>query len=57
MEILSMILAFLFILVAFVMFVLMILLPIFSGIINLAWKLLTNPWFLLTTFIIWWMVH
>ena len=57
MEILAMILTFLFMPVAFAMFILIILLPVFSGIINLIWKLLTNPWFLLAVFIILWIVH
>ena len=57
MEILSMILAFVFALVVAVIAVVTLLLPVFFGIINLIWKLLTNPWFLLAIFIIWWIVH
>ena len=57
MELLAMILAFLFAPVVIVIIVGMMLLPIFTGVINLIWKLLTNPWFLLTTFIIWLIVH
>ena len=57
MELLAMILAFLFAPVVIVIIIGMMLLPIFTGVINLIWKLLTNPWFLLTAFIIWWIVH